>query len=102
MNIKIIESLLKKLYDVEKLILEIESSIDKVSPDLQSTINAKINLIGILKGITVTKDDINGFLNGKSIMTQEDIINTFLGKKKNLQLPPFHGITEENKEEDKE
>jgi hypothetical protein len=80
MNIQLIDEISKQLENVEKMILDIDGKIDKISPDLSSTIMFKKNFLEILDHIKTAKEDIASFHEGRAIFSNSDIIKAIMDK----------------------
>ena len=80
MNIQLIDEISKQLENVEKIILDIDGKIDKISPDLNSTIMFKKNFLDILDHIRTAKEDIASFHEGRAIFSNTDVIKAIMDK----------------------
>lgn len=67
MNIKICDELAAKTAEVERLLIDIEMQLGFIAPDLKSTIAAKRNVLAILHGLYVLRQDIKAFRSGQSV-----------------------------------
>jgi hypothetical protein len=74
MNLQLADKLLAKTRELEATINEINSEIKDVVPDLHSQIEAQKNLIGMLSGVALLRDDIQRFRDGKGILDPKKLL----------------------------
>lgn len=85
MNPQLIDEMSKQLETIEKTFLSIDGQIDKISPDLNSTIMFKKNILDILDHIKTAKEDIAGFREGKGLVSKQDMIKNLMEQMRKAQ-----------------
>jgi len=80
MNVQLADKLLARLTEAEAILVEIETEITKLAPDLYSNVEAKKNVLVILKYLMVLKDDLNLFREGKTIINPAKVLQAKIEK----------------------
>jgi hypothetical protein len=93
MNIQLAQKLFQKATEAEIALLDIEVEIGKLAPDLYSNIEAKKNILQILRAVATLKDDLIRFREGKAIFNMSKAVIENLDKmNKNQQSSQGTGL----------